>query len=53
MEPMYNCTAKLSDGRTLQVKGTIQDCANWSENVIRANGGQIEIQIVQIEGAPE
>ena len=45
----YRAVAELSDGKQLQVTGSIMQCANWAENVIRANGGEIQIQITMIE----
>ena len=34
----YEAVAVLPDGRTLTVTGTIQQCSNWADNVIRVNG---------------
>ena len=49
MNGQYTGTASLGDGRELRVSGSILECANWAENVIRANGGEIVIQITRVE----
>lgn len=45
---MYKGTAKLADGQTLEICGTIQECANWADNIIRANQGEIIINIREV-----
>lgn len=47
---VYTATAKLEDGRILTASGSIQQCANWCENVIRANPGRVDIEIKKVEG---
>lgn len=46
---MYRATAKLEDGRMLEVTGDITQCANWADNVIRTCDGAITIEIVKME----
>jgi len=45
MDGRYQATAVLCDGTIRQVEGGILECANWAENVIRANSGEISIVI--------
>ena len=43
--------AQLPDGTELSMQGTIMECANWADNVIRANGiCNIDIRIIKQEG---
>ena len=43
--------AQLPDGTELKMQGTIMECANWADNVIRANGiCNIDIRIIKQEG---
>jgi hypothetical protein len=43
--------AQLPDGTELTMQGTIMECANWADNVIRANGiCNIDIRIIKQEG---
>jgi len=48
MDATYRGTATLNDGRTVETTGTIMECADWSEDILRENGGQIEIRIDEI-----
>lgn len=41
----YHATAKLEDGRQMDITGTITECAEWADNLIRVNGGAICIDI--------
>ena len=45
----YKGTADLCDGRQIDVEGTLQQCANWAENVIRASDGEVSIQITRVD----
>ena len=46
---MYTADATLSDGRHITITGTITDCANWADNIIRSNDGSIKIDIRKME----
>lgn len=51
----YRATATLSGGEQIQIVGNLRECANWADNIIRANDGEISIRIVRIkqtEGRP-
>jgi len=44
-DEMFHGEAKLEDGRTLTADGTLMQCANWADNVVRAEGAcEIEIR---------
>lgn len=45
----YKGTAVLNDGQELEIFGTIMECANWSDNVIRSHEGKIVIRIMPVE----
>ena len=47
----YHATAKLEDGRQMDITGTITECAEWADNLIRANGGAICIDIRRADDA--
>ena len=48
---LFRGTAKLPDGTELTMQGTIMECANWADNVIRAHGiCNIDIRIIKQEG---
>lgn len=47
MEVRYSATAAVNGGQ-LTTEGTISECANWAENVIRANGGEVTVQLTRI-----
>lgn len=49
MEEQYQATAKFEDGKELNASGNIIECAAWSDNVIRANQGAVDINIVKVE----
>jgi hypothetical protein len=42
---MYTGIAVLKDGKIVTVHGTIQECANWADNIIRENHEEIKIDI--------
>lgn len=42
---MYEGKATLTDGRTVEITGTITECAEWADNIVRENGGSIRIDI--------
>jgi len=46
---MYTGQARLEDGRVIEMTGTIMECANWCDNVIRENDGEITIDIRRME----
>ena len=47
-DEMFHGEAKLEDGRTLTADGTLMQCANWADNVVRAEGAcEIEIRRAQ------
>ena len=46
---VYKATATLEDGSTLTATGSIHQCANWCENVIRCNPGKVDIEIKKME----
>ena len=48
---MYRGTADLGDGQQACMEGTLQQCANWAENVIRNHEGGITITIERIAAA--
>lgn len=45
-EPKYIGTAKAG-GNTFTVTGTILECANWADNIIRCEDGDIVIKITR------
>lgn len=47
----YRATAKLEDGRQMDIIGTITECAEWADNLIRVNGGSICIDIRRADDA--
>lgn len=48
---LFRGTAKLPNGMELTVQGTIMECANWADNVIRSEGiCMIDIRIIKQEG---
>ena len=47
---MYKGIAKLSDGRMLEVNGTLAEVASWADNLIRSQDGDLQIDIKQVEG---
>lgn len=42
---VYEGQALKPNGIIIHVTGTIEECANWADNLIRAHGGEIEITI--------
>lgn len=46
---MYTAVASLEDGRRLETKGDIAQCANWADNIIRVCDGPVKIEIVKVE----
>lgn len=42
---IYTGTAKLSDGTEVQITGSIMECANWADNMIRISERGITIEI--------
>ena len=51
MESTYRATAALNDGREISTQGTIMECSNWADNVIRSNDGSIRLSITEIRPA--
>lgn len=50
MNDEYEAVMTAEDGSVLKVTGTIMQCANWSENMIRQHGGgQIDIRRLEVE----
>lgn len=47
MNEQYTGTASLPDGTEVNTSGTIAECANWADNIIREFGGDIRIEIIQ------
>ena len=37
-ERQYTATCVTADGKQMSIEGTIQQCSNWADNVIRASG---------------
>ena len=46
---MYKGIAKLDDGSTIETSGTIAEIANWADNLIREQAGEIQIDIRLID----
>lgn len=46
----YSGTALFSDGHTVTAEGSIQQVANWADNIIRASEESITIQIKRMDG---
>lgn len=45
---LFRGTAKLPNGTELTIQGTIMECANWADNVIRSEGiCSIDIRIIR------
>lgn len=44
-EDMYYGIAKLPDGKEVRITGTILECANWADNMIRNADGEVIIEI--------
>lgn len=42
---IYEGEARLADGTILQASGTIQQLANWADNLIRSSGQDSDISI--------
>lgn len=38
MNDIFHAVANLPDGRKLEIEGTVMECSNWADNVIRVNG---------------
>lgn len=45
----YTAVMKTEDGRELTIHGTIMQCANWADNMIRQNA-PCTIQIIREDG---
>ena len=46
---IYRAVAILSCGQEIQSEaGSFEDCAEWAEDVIRANGWDITVRITQV-----
>lgn len=50
---MYTGIACMADGSTVCMEGTLQECANWADNIIRAAEQEITIVIKQKGAADE
>ncbi len=46
---MYEGKATLMDGSTVEITGTITECACWADNLVRENDGAIRIDIREKE----
>lgn len=46
---MYIATATLENGETFTITGSIMQCANWAEIIIRSSSGNVNIEIKQVE----
>ena len=42
---IYDAEARLADGTILRASGTIQQMANWADNLIRSSGQDSDIKI--------
>lgn len=42
---IYDAEARLADGTILRASGTIQQVANWADNLIRSSGQDSDIKI--------
>ena len=47
----YIGIAVFPDGREIKTSGTIQEMANWADNLIRASGCDLKIEIVKDKAA--
>ena len=44
----FSAVAWVDGKRELKIRGTLMECANWADNVIRANGAcWIEINMIR------
>ena len=46
----YSGTALFPDGHSVTAEGSIQQVANWADNIIRASEESITIQIKRMDG---
>lgn len=46
MEKQYVGIAVMKDGRRIEITGTIMECANWADSVVRVEG-ECEISIIE------
>lgn len=46
----YSGTALFLDGHSVTTEGSIQQVANWADNIIRASEESITIQIKRLDG---
>ena len=42
---IYEGEARLADGTVIRASGTIQQMANWADNLIRSSGQDSDIKI--------
>lgn len=52
-EVLYKGEATLPDGKKIEVIGTITQCANWADNVIRAGNGDVQIKVTALPESHE
>jgi len=48
-ETQYRGEAQAAGGETFTTTGTIQECACWAENIIRARDENITVRIRRLE----
>ena len=48
MQTQYEGVAVTRDGKRIEITGTIMECANWADNVVRVEG-ECDISITEID----